>query len=170
MPQTSLDKFSSTDNPGAHLVGPNHNTVVFDNEVSNGSISIYIYLSSSLPLRTFCMLRLQAKSVATTTRSVVLHRLFPRPMARATRSNIVFSLRALLLYVLLLPQASAQTMGTVTTLAGGNGGTASGSANGVGTNATFNGPVGVALSVNGSFALVVSSDVLCYDADEGWGS
>ena len=78
-------------------------------------------------------------------------------------------LRVLLLAVsvLLLPQASAQATGTVTTLAGGNGSTASGSANGVGTNATFNGPVGVALSVNGSFALVVSSDVLCYDEGRG---
>ena len=84
-------------------------------------------------------------------------------MARAKRSSIVLSLRVLLfaVSVLLLPQASAQTMGTVTTVAGGNGGTASGSVNGVGTMATFNLPAGVALSVNGSFALVVCSDVLC---------
>ena len=88
-------------------------------------------------------------------------------MARAKRSSIVLSLRALLLAVsvLLLPQASAQAMETVTTLAGGNGGTASGSANGVGTIATFNNPNGVALSVDGSFALVVSSDVL-FNYDE----
>ena len=81
-------------------------------------------------------------------------------MARAKRSCIVLSLPSLLLSVLLLPQASAQAMGTVTTLAGGSGGTASGSANGVGTIGTFNLPFGVALSVNASFALVVSSDVL----------
>ena len=118
------------------------------------------------------MLRLQAKSVATTTQSVILHRRYPRPIARAKRSSIVLSLRALLLAVsvLLLPHASAQAMWTVTTVAGGNGGTASGSVNGVGTIATFSYPVGVALSVNASFALVVSIAVLCYYAKKemGW--
>ena len=80
-------------------------------------------------------------------------------MARAKQSSIVLSPRVLLLAVsvLLLPQASAQAMGTVTTLAGGNGSTAIGSTNGVGTAATFYYPDGVALSANGSFALVVSS-------------
>ena len=85
-------------------------------------------------------------------------------MARAKRSSIVLSLRVLLFAesALLLPQASAQAIDSgaaVATAAGGNGGTASGSANGVGTIATFNRPVGVALSVNASFALVVSSAV-----------
>ena len=84
--------------------------------------------------------------------------------------RIVLSLRGVLLLavsVLLLPQASAQAMwAAVATVAGGNGGTASGSANGVGTIATFNLPIGVALSVNASFALVVSSDVLFYYAEE----
>ena len=85
-------------------------------------------------------------------------------MARAKRPSIVLSQRVLLLAVsfLLLPQVSAQATGIVTTLAGGNGGTASGSANGVGTIATFRNPVGVALSVNASFSLVVRSDVLFY--------
>ena len=120
--------------------------------------------ASLFTLSILYMLRLQAKSVATTTRAVVLHRRYPRPMARAKRSSIVLSQRVLLLAVsfLLLPQVSAQATGIVTTLAGGNGGTASGSANGVGTIATFSSPAGVALSVNGSFALVVSSAVFFF--------
>ena len=121
-------------------------------------------LSTTCPLK---LLDLLYSVATTTTRSVVLHRHCLRPMARAKRSSIVFSLGALLLSALLLPQASAQATGTVTTLAGGNGSTASGSANGVGTVATFSGPIGVALSANASFALVVSSDVLCYDEGRG---
>ena len=79
-------------------------------------------------------------------------------MGHVERSSIVFSLLLLLLAVLgVLPRASAQTMGAVTTLAGGNGGTTSGSVNGAGTAATFSGPYGVTLGVNGSFALVVST-------------
>ena len=51
--------------------------------------------------------------------------------------------------------ADGQTVGTVTTIAGGGGGTLSGHANGLGTSATFNGPEGVAISVDGTFALFV---------------
>ena len=53
-------------------------------------------------------------------------------------------------------QAPSPAFGIVTTLAGGNGGTESGSANGVGTAATFYIPHGIAPSADGSFALVVS--------------
>jgi len=76
--------------------------------------------------------------------------------------------KLLLLLVVLgvLPEASAQT---VATLAGGNGGTLSGSANGVGTIATFSAPSAVALSAVGSFALVVSTDVLLDYAEMGKG-
>jgi NHL repeat len=44
--------------------------------------------------------------------------------------------------------------GVVTTLAGGNGGTASGSANGTGTNATFSYPSGVAVLPNGNIVVL----------------
>ena len=54
------------------------------------------------------------------------------------------------------PSAQAIEYPIVTTLAGGNGGTESGSADGVGTTATFNNPFGVAQSSDRSFALIVS--------------
>lgn len=46
------------------------------------------------------------------------------------------------------------TTSTVTTLAGGNGGTSSGFADGIGTLATFSYPIGIAASSNGIFILV----------------
>ena len=83
-------------------------------------------------------------------------------VGRVERGSIILSLLLLLLAVLgALPQASAQAIWTVTTLAGGNGGTASGSTNGVGTAARFDNPAGVALSADGSLALVVSIAEFC---------
>lgn len=56
--------------------------------------------------------------------------------------------------------AAAQLVGTVRTLAGGNGATTAGYADGVGTAAQFNVPVGVAVVNNGAFAVVVRDDAI----------
>lgn len=52
--------------------------------------------------------------------------------------------------------ARCQILGTVSVLAGGFGGTSAGYADGTGTAAAFRNPWGIALSPNGTFALIVS--------------
>ena len=76
---------------------------------------------------------------------------FPSPYTmQADRSNHLIRLLVL-------------SSGVVSTLAGQAGST--GSTNGIGTNATFNGPIGIALDAAGTFAVVVRRDgsvALCY--------
>jgi len=62
----------------------------------------------------------------------------------------------LLVVLVMLPLCQGETEVLVTTLAGGGGDTWSGSNDGVGTVALFNGPHGIALSESGEYALVVS--------------
>lgn len=60
---------------------------------------------------------------------------------------------------LLRTQVAGQTLYTVTTFAGGGspGGSLAGSANGIGTSATFNSPTFVDIDASGTYALVVSA-------------
>ena len=61
------------------------------------------------------------------------------------------------LLLLVASVAAGQDVGTVTTLAGGDGATYVGSSDGVGTLATFSGPKGVVINTQGTLALIVSS-------------
>ena len=60
--------------------------------------------------------------------------------------------------VLIVSGVVAQIVGSVSTLAGGNGGIVAGSSNGIGTASTFNNPNGVAMDAAGTVAVVVSVD------------
>lgn len=72
------------------------------------------------------------------------------------------------LLLLVASVATGQDVGTVTTLAGGDGATYVGSSDGVGTLATFSGPKGVVINTKGTLALIVCSEADAQTSQIPW--
>ena len=118
-------------------------------------LPLFVYHPAAAFASGFCwqvLLRLIAKS------GVPMGR--PSQSARVVGAQLLPPRLPLLLLLLLLADphathiAAGQAVGTVSTLAGTSG--ASGSANGLGTAASFNSPYGVAIDAAGTVALIVS--------------